>query len=138
MKTKATAIIASVVLAGASLAFAGDEKMGKSSDKMDHTMDQMSQSAKGSLANMNIDDLEGKDIVDSNGMQLGDIDEIVTDKRRGPMAVIGLKDSNKEVVVPLDKLSMSSDRKNLTTKLTREKLLAMPDYDPMDMSSMDK
>lgn len=90
-----------------------------------------------SLANVSVDKLEGMDIYDSQRRELGDIDEIVKDKSGKRMAVIGLEDSNKEVVVPLDKLSLSADGKTLTTTLSREKLLSMPDYDPMDMESVD-
>lgn len=81
---------------------------------------------------------EGKDIMDSAGNQLGDIDEVVKDKSNRQMVVIDLEDSTKEVVIPIDRVSMSADGNTLTTTMTRKELEALPDYDPMDMESVDE
>jgi sporulation protein YlmC with PRC-barrel domain len=89
------------------------------------------------LASMDVDKIEGKDVLDSSGKQLGDVDEVVVNKSNQTMAVIGLEDSDKEVAVPLSRLTLAADGKNLITQLSRAELLAMPDYDPMDMESVD-
>jgi hypothetical protein len=108
------AVIASIVLAAASVVRA-DSSTG---------------------AALNPDMLKGKNVFDSAGKQLGDIDNIVKDKTDKHMAVIGLEHSAKEVVIPVNKLSMAADGKNLTTTLTREQLEALPDYDPGDMKKV--
>lgn len=90
------------------------------------------------LAVFNADDIEGKDVVDSAGHELGDIDEVVKDQSNRIMVVIGLTGSLKEVVVPLDKLEMTSDSDTLRISLSRGQLEALPDYDPMDMESVDE
>jgi hypothetical protein len=67
--------------------------------------------------------------------QLGDVDEVVIDVAKGDKAVIELENSDKEVAIPVNKLSISADGKKLNTTMTREQLEALPDYDPMDMES---
>jgi hypothetical protein len=83
------------------------------------------------------DKLEGMDILDSNGQQLGDADDVVVDKTNRRLVVIGLEDSTKEVVVTIDSLALSADGETLSTTLTRGELEALPDYDPSDMESVD-
>jgi ribosomal 30S subunit maturation factor RimM len=87
---------------------------------------------------MAIDDIEGKDIVDSSGTELGDVDEVVKNKSNQRLLVVGLKDTTKEVAVPMDKFTVSADGKNLTTRMTRAEMLTLPDYDPLDMESVDE
>jgi sporulation protein YlmC with PRC-barrel domain len=108
------AMIAGIVLAGASVVWAQGS----------------------SMAALNPDVLEGKDVFDSAGEQLGDIDEVVKDKSDQHMAVIGLEGSAREVAIPVSKLSMTADGKQLKTTMTRAQLEALPDYDPMDMKSV--
>ena len=91
-----------------------------------------------SLSDLHEDDIEGKTILDSTGSLLGDADELVQNKAKEKLVVIGLEDSDKEVAVPIGKFSMSSDGENLTTTMTKGELLALPDYDPMDMESADE
>ena len=66
-------------------------------------------STKAAMQHLNPDALEGKDVMDSTGQQLGDVDEVVEDAANGHMAVIGLENSTKEVAIPVTKLSMSAD-----------------------------
>ena len=120
-----SALIAFLAMAGASVASAGNEP------KMANHQSQAS------LTALDPDTIEGKDVVDSNGQQLGDVDELVHGNTGEKMAVIGLKDSLKEVVIPLDELKMSADGSKLITMLDRADLEALADYDPMDLPSVD-
>jgi sporulation protein YlmC with PRC-barrel domain len=132
MNTTLAKLIAGLALTGTTVAMAA-------SDVTTGTMGQTSrQVTEASIATMDVDDIEGKDILDSSGTQLGDVDEIVVNKAKQSMAVIGLEDSNKEVAVPLSKLALSGDGKNLVTRLTKAELLALPDYDPLDMESVEE
>ena len=78
------------------------------------------------------------DIYDSSDKKIGDVDEIVVDKAGKRMAVIGLEDDTKEVAVPLDRFTMSSDNEKLKVNMTRKELMTLPDYDPMDMESAEE
>ena len=136
MKTALARMIACLALTGTTVALAaGNEATQGGSSAMRHAS---GQTIEKSLASLDVNDIEGKDILDSTGRQLGDVDEVVTSKSNQTMAVIGLEDSDKEVAVPLNKLSLATDGRRLTTQLTRAELLAMPDYDPMDMESVDE
>jgi hypothetical protein len=110
-----TNLIAGALLAGTSIVMAGTSTLG----------------------DLHEEDVEGKSVFDSTGTLLGDADELVETKSHEKMVVIDLEDDDKEVAVPLDRFSMSSDGKNLTTQMTRAQLLALPDYDPMDMEDAD-
>ena len=90
------------------------------------------------LATVDPDVIEGKDVVDNTGKQLGDVNEVVQGKAGEKMAVIGLEDSAKEVAISLDKLKMSADGEDLVVMLDRAQLEALPDYDPMDLESVDE
>ena len=126
MKTTFAKTLACLVLAGSTFVWAeGEPQPGM-------------KTTTGGVASMDVDEIEGKDIVDSTGAQLGDIDEVVVNNASQKMAVIGLEDSDKEVAVPLSKLTLASDGKNFVTQLTKSELQALPDYDPMDMKSVDK
>ena len=122
MKTTLATVIACLALTGTTATLAADP----------------GQTASAAVAALDVDEIEGKDILDSTGRQLGDVDEVVKGSNNQTMAVIGLEDSDKEVAVPLDKLSLSADGKNLITRLSRTELQALPDYDPMDMQSVDE
>jgi ribosomal 30S subunit maturation factor RimM len=91
----------------------------------------------GGKSSYSVDEIEGKDILDAAGKQIGDVDDIVQNSSNQRMAVVGLEDSTKEVAIPLDKISLSADGKNLTTSMTRSELESLPDYDPMDMKSVE-
>lgn len=87
---------------------------------------------------LDVDAIEGKDVVDRTGHQLGDVDEVVHSKTGEKMAVIGLEDSTKEVAIPLDRLEMAADGGSLITMLNRADLEALPDYDPLDLQSAEE
>jgi sporulation protein YlmC with PRC-barrel domain len=127
-------LIAGLTLASASLAYAADDGIMKSTGKM--ATDQ--HSSMNTINSMNPDELEGMDIYNSDGEEIGDVDEIVKDKNGQRMAVIGLDGDTKEVAVPLSKLSMNGDGDKLMIKMTNKELMALPDYDPMDMESVDE
>lgn len=129
------ALIAGLTLAGASVVYAADDGEMKSDSKATNTEQH---SPQGKLRSMNPDDLEGMNIYNDSKEEIGDVDEIVKNKSGQQMAVIGLKGSMKEVAVQLDELSMSSDGETLTTSMSQKELLALPDYDPMDMESVDE
>jgi hypothetical protein len=131
MKTTLVKMIGCLVLTGATAATVVPSALAESSASVMPSTDR-------SLASMDVDKIEGKDLLDKTGKQLGDVDEVVVSKSRQTMAVIGLEDSDKEVAVPLTRLTLSADGKNLVTQLSRAELLAMPDYDPMDMESVDE
>jgi sporulation protein YlmC with PRC-barrel domain len=131
MKTTLATLIACLALAGATSGIAASND---TTGAMGQTSRHMTESA---IAAVDVDSIEGKDILDSSGSQLGDVDEVVVNKSNQTMAVIGLEDSDKEVVVPLNTLALSGDGKNLVTRLTRAELLALPDYDPLDMQRVD-
>ena len=133
MKTTLAKMMACLALTGTAVAMAAPAMI-----VAENTMGQVSNPIDKSISTMDVDEIEGKDILDSTGRQLGDVDEVVTSKTNEAMAVIGLEDSDKEVAVPLSKIALSADGKNLTTRLSRTELLAMPDYDPMDMRSADE
>jgi len=127
-------MLAGLTLAGASFVYAADDGTMKSSK--DTKTEQ--HNSMNSLDSMSPDELEGMDIYNSKDEQIGDIDEIVKDKNGQHMAVIGLEGDTKEVVVPLSKLSKSGNGDKLMIKMSREELMALPDYDPMDMESVDE
>lgn len=142
-------LVMGLMLAGASLTYAaGDSDKGMSADtgksmnddkaSAQHKAANKQKDMEGALESMNPDDLEGMDIYDSSNTQIGDIDEIVVDNSGKKMAVIGLEDDTKEVVVALDKFKMSSNKENLTLDMTMKELMKLPDYDPMDMKSAEE
>jgi len=127
-------LIAGLTLASASFVYAAEDGTMKSTDKT--ATDQ--NSSMNTLNSMNPDELEGVDIYNSDGEKIGDVDEIVKGKNGQRMAVIGLDGDTKEVAVPLSKLSMNSDGDKLMIEMTNKELMALPDYDPMDMESVDE
>jgi sporulation protein YlmC with PRC-barrel domain len=135
MKTNLVKMIGCFVLAGTTVAVVVPNASAEAGASAMSASTQPSKDR--SLASMDVDKIEGKDVLDSAGKQLGDVDEVVVNKASQTMAVIGLEDSTKEVAVPLTRLSLSADGKNLITQLSRAELLAMPDYDPNDMKSVD-
>ncbi|HEY6130824.1 MAG TPA: PRC-barrel domain-containing protein [Halioglobus sp.] len=135
MKTTLAKLIACLALTGTTVAIAAPNVITLADA---NTMGQANVAIDKSLATLDVDEIEGKDILDATGRQLGDVDEVVTSKNNQTMAVIGLEDSDKEVAVPLSSLSLSADGKNLTTRLSKTELMAMPDYDPMDMQSVEE
>jgi hypothetical protein len=120
-----TAMVASLALVGASAAMADSSSYPSPPSK--HS----------AMESVDPDAIEGKDVLDSAGHQLGDVDEVVSDATNGQMAVIGLENSTKEVAIPVTKLSMSADGEKLSTTLSRAQLEALPDYDPMDKEGVE-
>lgn len=127
-------LIAGLTLVSASLVYAADDgTMGSAGQTANDQQSSMS-----TLDSMNPDELEGVDIYNSDGEEIGDVDEIVKDKNGQRMAVIGLDGDTKEVAVPLSKLTLNSDGDKLMIEMTNKELMALPDYDPMDMESVDE
>jgi sporulation protein YlmC with PRC-barrel domain len=136
MKTTLVRTIGILVLTGATVAMAAANV--KAETPASATGQASQAGTDRALATMDVDKIEGKDVFDSAGKQLGDVDEVVVNKANQTLAVIGLEDSDKEVAVPLSRFTLSADGKNLITQLTKAELLAMPDYDPLDMESIDE
>tara|TARA_R110002073_G_scaffold180081_2_gene338490 strand:+ start:348 stop:752 length:405 start_codon:yes stop_codon:yes gene_type:complete len=134
MKKTIASVVACLAMSGPAATMA-DEDTIKNADNLSATAQATMHSP---LATMDIDELEGMDIYDSDGAQLGDVDEVVKNVNNEPMFVIGLEDDTKEVVVPMEKLALASDGTHITTTMTRAELLEMKDYDPLDMESVDE
>jgi len=127
-------LLAGLTLASASFVYAADDgTMESNKDTKNEQYNSMK-----SLDSMNPDELEGMNIYNSKDEQIGGIDEIVKGKNGQHMAVIGLEGDTKEVVVPLSALSKSGNGDKLMIKMSREELMELPDYDPMDMESVDE
>lgn len=125
------ALVATLAFAGTSFVNAGDEA------KKDQYSKDKVHAQKSTLANVDPSEIEGKNVLDKSGQQLGDIDEVVHGNNGEQLVVIGLEDSLREVAVPIEKLEWSADRENFVTMLDRTELEAMPDYDPMDLPEVD-
>lgn len=102
----------------------------------------MQKSNRDSRGNIDVGDIEGKELVGANGEELGDVDRIVIDRKTGKkMAVIGLKglvgDGAKEVLVPLEQIRMSMDDDKVVTNLSKEALEARPDVDMGDFTELE-
>lgn len=79
-------------------------------------------------------DLEGKPVVDSAGMEVGDVDRVAMDGT-DKVVIIGLQDSQKEVAVPVTSVKLTSDGKVATT-LSKTQLESLADIDPTDFTSL--
>lgn len=88
-----------------------------------------------------VSNFEGKELVGTNGEELGDVDRVVIDHTTGKkMLVIGLKGiigtGLKEVLLPLDQVTLSPDGEKVVTNMTKQVLEALPDVDLGDFKEM--
>lgn len=81
--------------------------------------------------------IEGRDVLDNTGEEIGEIDRLVKDGEE-KMAVIGLSDSMKEVAVPLSEFTLSASDNSITVNLSRSELLSdsYEDVDPLDFDTI--
>ena len=79
-------------------------------------------------------DLEGKVVVDSAGTEVGDVDRVAMDGAE-KVVIIGLRDDQKEVAVPVTSVKLTSDGR-LATTLSHTQLQALEDIDPTDFTSL--
>jgi hypothetical protein len=71
-------------------------------------------------------------LVGADGAGIGEIEDVLMDEAGQPVAVAAevgdfLDVDDRDVVIPLDQLTLSGDR--LATTLTREAIEALPDWD---------
>lgn len=82
--------------------------------------------------NLTVDQLEDMDIVDANGDEVGDVEEILADGEGNIVAITAevggfLGIGEKEVIVSVDQLEVRDDK--LTTSLSKEQMEALPRWD---------
>ncbi len=82
--------------------------------------------------NLTVDEMDGMSIYDSTGERVGEVDDILIGEDGTSMAAsldIGgfLGIGEKDVVVPLDSLTMGED--GLVTTMDREGLESLPEYE---------
>ncbi len=80
------------------------------------------------------DELIGKDVVNRNGNQVGDLENIVVDRQTNqPYAVVEvggvLGIGAKNVVIPFDQLQVGEDKITLMSQKSEDDLKTMPAYD---------
>ena len=78
-------------------------------------------------------DVIGTDVVNSNGDEVGTIDDLVIDANQVEYAVISvggfLGIGDKAVAIPLDQLTLGEDESYLLSAQTVDQLKEMPEYD---------
>jgi sporulation protein YlmC with PRC-barrel domain len=80
---------------------------------------------------ISIDDVLGSQVVNSNGDEVGEIDDLVMqgDSYFAVLSVGGfLGIGDKEVAVPLDELKLGEDKSYLMSPKTEEQLENLPEY----------
>lgn len=80
-----------------------------------------------------IDRLEDMDIVGADGEEIGEVEEILVDRDGRIVAVAAefggfLGIGEREVVIRLDQLAVQSNREKLVVAMTREQLMALPEW----------
>ena len=85
--------------------------------------------------NVSVGDLEDMEIYSASGEEVGEIEGVLVDGSRQPVAItadvggfLGLGERN--VVIGLDQLSKSGD--HLTVAMTKEQINALPEFDEDD------
>jgi sporulation protein YlmC with PRC-barrel domain len=94
------------------------------------------------LDGMKISEIEGKAVLTNTGEKVGDVSDVVYDDTgSNKLVIVGLDGAvgagAKEVAIPLSRLSLSQDGKQLATNLTRPEIEAMPDVDPGDYQKVE-
>jgi hypothetical protein len=88
-----------------------------------------------SLSEMTVGDLNGTDVMDANGDNIGKITDVVQGTNEGE-AVLGIGGflgiGRYDVALPLSDLSYNAQDRVISVSLTREELEAMPEYDGTD------
>ena len=81
-----------------------------------------------------VDRLEDMDIVGPDGEEIGEVEEILVDRDGRIVAIAAefggfLGIGEREVVIGLDQLAVQSNREKLVVAMTREQLMALPEWD---------
>lgn len=91
---------------------------------------------------MSAQDVVGNEVLNSQGEEIGEVEDVVVDQNQTAHAVIsvggflGLGD--KEVAVPMDRLTPAQDGGGATTDLTEEELEGLPAYEEGQYSSIER
>lgn len=92
------------------------------------------------LAAMNPEDLVGGEVLNSEGEAIGEVEDVVADRDQVPHAVVSVGGflglGEKEVVVPMDRLTSGHEGQGLTTDLTQDELEGLPAYEEEQYSSL--
>ncbi len=80
------------------------------------------------------DELAGRDLVNSNGEEIGEIEDLVVDEQNNALYVIAsvggfLGIGDRKVAVPFEQLTVHEDDVMLTQPITKEELKQMPAYE---------
>ncbi len=115
----------------------GQEVAAENLDEMDAPAAGMSseerQARQQTLDNLSIDELRGREIVNANGEDLGDVDHVVVSRDQGKAGVVlsigGILGMGAEkVMAPLDELHLQDDRLVWDTSRTKDELEDSADY----------
>jgi hypothetical protein len=103
-------------------------------DQQDRSLANPQDSAMDTLDTLGTDEIVGKTVVNQDGEEIGEIDDVVVDTSSDmQLAVIDvggfLGIGEKSVAVSFDQLQLSEDGR-VRSDLTRETLEAQPEYDP--------
>lgn len=96
--------------------------------------DDQQQGASGDrLAAMNPEDLVGSEVRNAEGDEIGEVEDVVVDPNQVPHAVVSVGGflglGEKDVVVPMDRLTSGQEGEGLLTDLTEDELEAFPAYE---------
>lgn len=93
-------------------------------------------------ANVTAEDLIGKNVVNTAGENIGEIEDLVIDDQKVVMAVVSvggfLGIGEKYVAVPLEQLKLSEDKATLASGLTKEDLEKMPAYEKGKLQGVER
>jgi sporulation protein YlmC with PRC-barrel domain len=82
---------------------------------------------------MSIDQVLGSKVVNANGDEVAEIEDLVVDQNQTHYAVLSvggfLGIGDKKVAIPLEDLQLGEDEVYLMTSATEEQLEGMPEYD---------
>jgi putative membrane protein len=82
---------------------------------------------------VSIDEMLGSSVVNADGEEVGQIEDLVMDQNQSTYAVLSvggfLGIGEKRVAVPLEDLRLGEDEAHLMTSATQEQLEQMPEYD---------
>ncbi|MBJ3776813.1 PRC-barrel domain-containing protein [Acuticoccus mangrovi] len=88
-----------------------------------------------------VDELEGEDVLNSAGEEIGEIDEVMLDPASGkPVVIVSvggfLGIGDRDVAFPYDDFTITGDDVVLNTTLTRAEIKAMPEVDDDDYEEL--
>jgi len=85
------------------------------------------------IGQMTAEDLIGKNVVNADGRDVGEIEDLVLDKNKVAHVVVGvggfLGMGEKNVAIPIDKLQLGQDQALMLTAMTEDDLRSLPEFD---------